>query len=61
MKGKQIKTVKRVCDLALMKKSVWVGTFQKPCSAAFIQNWSAVYLQGMIDYRKIFEYKPKKK
>ena len=61
MKGKQVKTVKRICDLAKKEKSVLVVHFKNPCPAAFIQNWSAAYLQMMVDNGRIFEYKPKKK
>jgi hypothetical protein len=61
MKGKQIKTIKRICDLAKKRKAVWVGSFKHSYSAAFIQNWSAGQLQMMVDNGMIFEYIPKKK
>lgn len=62
MKGPKIKTVDRVCELALERKCVvlHMGMLQNPCrlTAAFVQNWQAVVLYRSIQ-RGMWEYVPK--
>jgi hypothetical protein len=53
---KQVKTVERLYTLAQKKKSVYVTTWKKRTSAAFLINWNAAHLVGMIRSGMIHEW-----
>lgn len=62
MKGKRIKSIKRVCELALERKCIvhdYPMTGEHRIPAAFVQNYMASFLQRYIDNGWIYEYKAK--